>query len=422
VLDIRLHGGLALVTFTVDDVIRVYADATASLANIGILGEKYIDLNPGSFLRGEAPAGARLTSITGVGMDAVMESIGKISKDIEGITYSLNATIGGEHGKSKMDDIVDNLRAMASELRATAEENHASFNRTMANVETITKDLREQLPILAKQLSDIGNNINALVDENGPEISAFIGDARKLAQGFRDSSDNLKGIMEKLNNGEGTLGKLLADETTIEKLNAGLDGLTEMVSGFKDMELALDMGAAAWSGRDSSGRIGLGFTLTPRKDYWYSLEFASTPDVKVKDEITLIDPLTGLRIEAPISYRTVKMDQTFALSAQFNKRLGNNFVLHAGIIDGVGGGGAEFRSLGDRFRIGALAYDFTKRDDKENPRYRATASYEFWKGVYAQAGVQDIANKDIRSVFFGGGVRWKDDDIKKLVGLVGAAK
>ncbi|MDR2560833.1 MAG: MlaD family protein [Holophagales bacterium] len=425
VLDIRLDNGLALVTFTVDDVIKVYSDATASLANIGILGEKYIDLNPGNPTQTEAPAGARLTSIVGVGMDAIMESIGKITRDIEGITYSLNASMGGEHGKTAMDEVIENLRSLVAELRATAEENHASFNRSMANIEAITKDFREHLPILAKQLGDIGTNLNAMIDENRPEISGFVADARKLAQGFQASSNDLKGIMDKLNNGEGTLGKLLTDDATIEKLNTGIDSLTEMLAGFKGMDMALDMSAASWSGRGGSGRVGLGLILAPTKDYWYSLEFASTPDGKISDEtqmITMIDPLTGLKTEYPFSYRTVKAEQTFAVSAEFNKRLGKYLVVHAGVIDGVGGGGAEFRALGDRFRVGALAYDFTKRDDKENPRVKAIASYEFWKGVYAQAGVQDIANKELRSYFFGGGVRWKDDDLKKLVGLAGAAK
>ena len=425
VIDIRLDSGLALVTFTVDDVIKVYTDATASLANIGILGEKYIDLNPGNPTQKEAQAGARLTSIVGVGMDAIMESIGKISKDIEGVTYSLNASIGGEHGKSRMDDMIDNLRSLVAELKAAAEENHHSFNRSMANIEAITKDFREQLPVLAKQLGDIGANINAMIDENRPEVSGFIADARKLAQGFQASSDDLKGIMDKLNHGEGTLGKLLTDDATIVKLNTGIDSLTEMLGGFKSMDMALDMGAASWSGRGGSGRASLGITLMPTRDYWYSLEFASTPDGKITDEtqmIAMIDPLTGLKVEYPLSFRRVKAEQTFAVSAEFNKRLGKYLVVHAGIIDGFGGGGAEFRALGDRFRVGALAYDFTKRYDKENPRIKAIASYEFWKGVYAQAGVQDIANKDLRSYFFGGGVRWKDDDIKKLVGLAGAAK
>jgi phospholipid/cholesterol/gamma-HCH transport system substrate-binding protein len=84
-------------------------------------------------------------------------------------------------------------------------------------------------------------------------------------------------------------------------------------------------------------------------------------------------------------------------------------------------GGAEFRALEDRFRLGALAYDFTKRDDKPKPRYRLTSSFQFWKGLYGQAGVQDIANPELRTFFAGGGVRWKDEDMKKLLGLLGTS-
>ncbi len=98
-------------------------------------------------------------------------------------------------------------------------------------------------------------------------------------------------------------------------------------------------------------------------------------------------------------------------------------MFSAGIVENKCGGGVELRTLeNDALRIGVLAYDFTKRDDKPNPRYRFTSSYQFWKGAYIQAGVQDIGNKDLRTFFFGGGLRWKDDDLKKIVGLAGAAK
>ena len=104
------------------------------------------------------------------------------------------------------------------------------------------------------------------------------------------------------------------------------------------------------------------------------------------------------------------------------KRLGPA-VFSAGIIDNKGGAGLELRALDqDALRLGVLAYDFNKRDNKPNPRIRITSSYQFWKGAYVQAGLQDVANKELRTVFFGGGLRWKDDDLKKLVGLAGAAK
>jgi phospholipid/cholesterol/gamma-HCH transport system substrate-binding protein len=126
-------------------------------------------------------------------------------------------------------------------------------------------------------------------------------------------------------------------------------------------------------------------------------------------------------VSVPTSIRTITTEQVFTATAQFAKRLGPA-VFSAGIVENKGGAGVELRTLEDRLRFGVLAYDFTKQDDKPNPRYRFTSSYQFWKGAYVQAGVQDIANRDLRTLFFGAGLRWKDDDLKKLVGLAGAAK
>ncbi|MDR0499213.1 MAG: MlaD family protein [Holophagales bacterium] len=427
VLGIQLAGNKAVVTFSVDESVAVHRDAIVSLANIGILGEKYIDLNPGHPEKGTATMGMQLASITTIGLDSIIENIGAIAIDLKGITYALHESIGGENGRMKLDEIMDNLQMLTAEFRAVTQENHGAINRTMANIEGITSDFRERLPVLARQFGELGDRLNALIKENGPELSGLASDARKLAQGFQSTSDNLRSITDKLNRGEGTIGKLLTDETTITKLNEAVSGLTEVFGGIGNMEVRLDMGAASWANRGSgnSGKAGLGIEIARKNDYWYSFEFSSSPDGKVTNKtnyITWTNPETGEHILVPANYHSVNVEQGFNFSAEFNKRIGKNFVLHGGIIDGTGGGGIEYRAFKDRFRLGALFYDFTQREGKENPRSRATASYEFWKGLYAQAGIQDIANKDTRSFFFGGGFRWKDDDIKKMVGLVGMAK
>ncbi len=294
----------------------------------------------------------------------------------------------------------------------------------MANVEGITLEMRDRLPKIARQFEDLGKNLNEMVDQGKPELKGLMGDVRKLAQGFQSTSENIRSITDKMNRGEGTIGKLLNDDSTVQKLNTAVDSVNEMLGGMKNMELRLDMGGAQWTARHDS-QIGLGIEIAPRKDYWYSIAVNSTPDGKVSDStrtVTRIDPITGLPTSTLEKYRTINTEQVMALSAEFVKRLGDHFVLHAGLIDGKGGAGAELRYLDDRFRIGGLAYDFAKRDDKPNPRYRATTSYQFWKGLYVQAGGQDLGNKDLRTFFAGGGIRWKDDDLKKLVGLVGAGK
>jgi phospholipid/cholesterol/gamma-HCH transport system substrate-binding protein len=420
---ITLEKGKAKVVLALRPDLPVYKDATASLVSIGILGEKYIELDQGHESAGLMDPGSAITSKTGIGLDNLMETLGEIGKDVKGVTYALNQSIGGENGRQKLDEIVDNVRQLTGELRAMAAENRPAIAATTANVEAITGDLKDRLPKLTAQFEQVGKQLNELLAENRPELKGLLTDTRKLAQSFNGTAENLKTLTDKINRGEGTVGKLLNDDTTIKKINEAVDNVNSMLGGFKAMDLRLDMGGSQWVDRKDS-RIGLGIELAPRPDYWYAIELASTPDGKLTESqktVTKIDPVTGLPVTVLENNRTVTVDKTFTFSAQFAKRYGPA-VFSAGIVENKGGAGLEFRTFEDRFRFGLLAYDFTKRDDKPNPRLRFSTTYQFWKGMYVQAGLQDFANKELRTFTFGGGIRWKDDDLKKLIGLAAGGK
>jgi len=421
---IKLENGKARVEVGISNDVPIYADATVALGSIGILGEKFVDLDPGHSAKGPFPEGTPLPSKAGVSLDNLMETLSDIGRNVKGVTQALNESIGGEQGRQKLDEIVDNIRVLTAEVRSMAQENHGAINRTMANVETITLELKDKLPKLAQQYESVGKNLNAILEENRPELKGVMGDIRKLAQTFQGSANNIKVLTDRINNGEGTIGKLLNDDTTVKKINEAVDNLNGLLGGVNKMDFRLDMNAAQWDKRKDS-RVGLDIEIAPRPDYWYALSMASTPDGKVSESlrtVTQLDPITGLPVSVVEKNKFVTTDRALTASAQFAKRIGPA-VFTAGIVEGKGGGGLELRTLeGDRLRLGVLAYDFTKRDDKPNPRYRFTTSYQFWKGAYVQAGVQDIGNKDLRTIFFGGGLRWKDEDLKKMIGLAGVAK
>jgi phospholipid/cholesterol/gamma-HCH transport system substrate-binding protein len=421
---ITLENGKARVSIGLGKEVPLYGDAMVSLGSIGILGEKFIDLDPGHSAKGPFPQGVPLPSKPGLSLDALMETLSDIGKNVKGVTQAMNESIGGEQGRQKIDEIVDNLRVLTAEFRTMAQENHGAINNTIANVEATTSELRDKLPKLAQQFEVVAKNLNALMDENRPEIKGIIGDVRKMAQSFQGTADNMKVLTDRINRGEGTVGKLLNDETTVKKINEAVDNVNNLLGGLNKFDFRLDMNAAQWDKRKDS-RVGLDLEIAPRPDYWYALGFASTPDGKLSQStttVTQLDPVTGKPITVLANNQSVTTDRAFTASAQFAKRLGAA-VFSAGIVEGKGGGGVELRTLeGDRLRLGLLAYDFTKRDDKPNPRYRFTSSYQFWKGAYVQAGVQDFGNKDLRTIFFGGGLRWKDDDLKRMIGLAGVAK
>jgi phospholipid/cholesterol/gamma-HCH transport system substrate-binding protein len=420
---IVLDHGKAKVFITLDSDLPVHRDAVATLSSIGILGEKYVDLNPGKDDDTVFDLNQPIPSKAGTSLDQLMETLAGIGNDVKGVTYALNKSIGGEEGRAKLDEIVDNIRQLTGEFRAMAQENHEGINQTVANVQAMTSELRERIPQLAQRFDDLGKHLDEMVQENRPELKGTLEDAHKLAKNFEETATNLRVMTDRINRGEGTVGKLLNDDTTVKKLNETLDSVNDALGGFKKLDLRLDLGADQWTKRHDSETY-FNIELAPRPDYWYALQLASTPDGKIHDQlqtVTKIDPVTGKPVSVLEDNRYVTTEQSFTFGAQFAKRWGPA-VFSAGVVQGKGGGGVELRGDEDKLRLGVLAYDFGKRDDKPNPRVRLTGSWQFWKGAYVQAGLQDIANKDLRTFFFGGGLRWKDEDLKKLIGLASAGK
>jgi phospholipid/cholesterol/gamma-HCH transport system substrate-binding protein len=417
---IDLDGPRARITLSLPKTFPVYKDASAALSSIGILGEKYIDLTPGHPEAGIMPADAIIPSKTVFGLDNLMETVGGIGKDVKSITGAMNESIGGEQGRQKLDEIVDNIRQLTGEFRAMAQENHANINNTMNNVAQMSSDLKTRLPRIAQQFEDLGANLNTMVNEGRPELKGVLTDVRKLTASLQSTADNVSAITDKMNKGEGTIGKLLNDPATVEKINTAVDNVNSMLTGFKSMDLNLDMGAAQWT-RRSGSMAGLSVDLVPSHDHWYTLGFNNTPDGKISNNTFSYTNTTNGALTTGTN-TSVTTDQAFTLTAEFAKRLAEHYVLTGGIVEGKGGVGAEYRTMNDRLRLGVLGYDFTKETYKPNPRYRITGSYQFYKGIYAQAGMQDVANADLRTFFIGGGLRWTDEDLKKLVGLASLGK
>src|SRR5262249_37491138 len=98
VKDVRLRqDGKAEVELEIDKEVQLHGSAFARIANLGLLGEKYVEIVPGSpstpvipeeqkvELRGSEPAS----------MDDVTNQVSAIATDVKAITESLRGVVGG---------------------------------------------------------------------------------------------------------------------------------------------------------------------------------------------------------------------------------------------------------------------------------------------------------------------------------------
>jgi hypothetical protein len=94
--------------------------------------------------------------------------------------------------------------------------------------------------------------------------------------------------------------------------------------------------------------------------------------------------------------------------------------LYAGLIEGTGGAQIEYPLpvLDRRLQLSFEAFDFNRPND-QRAHLRLQGRYQLAPNLYLLGGYDDILEH--HSLFIGGGIRWTDENLRKLFGLAGAA-
>ena len=114
----------------------------------------------------------------------------------------------------------------------------------------------------------------------------------------------------------------------------------------------------------------------------------------------------------------IEVTDAFRFTFQFGKRVGPA-TFRFGIKESTGGVGLDFHFFNRRLEIMNDVFDFQAN---VYPRWKILLGYEFFSHMYIVGGIDDAINdrpKDGtgggRDFFFGGQLRFSDDDLKNLL-------
>jgi phospholipid/cholesterol/gamma-HCH transport system substrate-binding protein len=447
VTDIRLRpDGKAEVTMDLDRDVQLHQNASAHVANLGLLGEKYVELEPGSpnlpvvpeeqhlVLRGSQPAS----------MDDVTNQVSAIATDVKAITESLRATMGGPQGQQRLSDIVENVHEITAQVRALIAANRMNVDATLANTREITAQLKTDIPRLADSIERTANQLNGTIGENRQDAHQVVENLKDLSKDLRTTADNLNSITGQMKSGEGTVGKLIYSNEAHDKLTAALESVESGVNELKTAlgranRIGLDLGmksdyyaglnlpkgdASTLNSGNSRSAVTLRLIPNPERNRFYNLELVDDPRGRRRDKVIeeqVTDPATGLT-STTITKET-KFDRAFLISAQAGWTL-NPVSVRLGLFDSTGGAGLDYH-FNNRLTITGEAFDFSKRRDA-NPHLRLYGEYVVRKEkprtplLFVSSGVDNVLNDT--AFLFGGGIRWRDDDLKYLLSSIPVGK
>ncbi len=412
---VDLLGRRARVGIRLEKPVTLTEGTYAKISNLGLLGEKYVELVPGPDGAPVLGRDAILPGRTPPSFDDAMAKLESIGDSIQGITGQL----GGGAGGGGINRLLNSLEATSDEIRALVAENRATIGSTVTHFDALSGTLARELPRLAGEMSRTVTQISEILAENKGNVSASIANARELTTRLQTSVDNLNAITGKIASGEGTVGKLVNKNEaydkvvgTLDSIKGGVETLSSTLGAAQKFKLDLDLQSFRLNAGQS--RSGLSIDVDPSDGkHLYRIGVASTPDgrrtTKTQD-ITFTGP-DGASTSETIT--TFSSENTYVLSGLFGYKGPYDTRLWAGVIENTGGGAIDYPLFGRRGLLSFEAFDFN-REEKKKPHLRLSGRYRFAPNLYLIGGYDDPL--ETKSLFLGAGIRWNDDNLKYILG------
>jgi phospholipid/cholesterol/gamma-HCH transport system substrate-binding protein len=417
---VGLDGRKARVTLLLEKPVDMPRGTIARVANLGLLGEKYIEIVPGPPGGPELPPGTVLPGVTPPTIDEAIAKINDIGTSIQEMTGTLSgADLGGN-----INHLMDELELTSREIRLLVAENRANLGATIGNFREMSAVLSRELPRLAEQMNRTLTQIETLVADNRGQVSESLGNIREVTDRLQTSVDNFNQISGKIARGEGTVGKLINDEeaydkvvSTLDSIQGGVETLSGTLGAINRFRIDLDMqGYVLPSLEDNSSHTALLLDIDPQDDKrLYRAGLSSPPNGKRREKTETITVTNPDGTTEVTTVNKITTEKTYAATGLFGYKAPNNVRLFAGLIENSGGAQVEYPLLEDRFLLSFEAFDFNRPQDL-SPHLRLTGRWKFHPNLYLVGGYDDFLEDD--SFFLGGGIRWNDENIKYLLGVI----
>jgi phospholipid/cholesterol/gamma-HCH transport system substrate-binding protein len=458
VKSISLKDGKALVVLRMHPNIVIKKDAKALIRTRGILGDKYVEIIPGSESAPDMQPGERIVRTAPVtDMDMLMNTLGEVAQDIKVLTNSLAKVIGGENREAALIAIIDNISEMTETLNQTVQANQekidtlvanlTDFSTTLKDVGTknkedfrgIIKNIRQlsgTMQTLVGDLSEITGKINQgqgslgqLINDDetitslNKTLAALNTITDKISQGqgtlgkliveddtirhLNETLASLEDITGTIGRGEGTIGRLIHDDETVETLNTTLGNLNTYLEKQETFRTFLDY-RGEYLFESEAVKSYFSLRIQPREDKYYLLQLVDDPAGKETEKFTstTVNGITTEEREVVTEMNSLKF------SAQIAKRY-YDLGLRGGFFESTGGFALDYYWLDDKMVFSLEAFDW---DPDANPHLKAKIDFTPFSYLYITSGFDDFISKDGNDSFFiGAGLSISDEDIKTII-------
>ncbi len=227
---IAVDGRKARVTVRVDPAVQLHADAKAALRQKTLLGEKYVDLDPG---HGDQPVLAAGTviehNVPTVEIDQVIRDVSVLVERLNKITPPLESAIARVDDALQEQDgkaLVGEATGALADLRVLVKETNKLVKHSGNDVAVVLAMAREKGPSLIERLDSAAGRIDALLGTIDPkDIEAAADRVAPAAENIDKMTTDMKVAMADVRAAAKRLDGVLARvDGTLKRLDAVNEG------------------------------------------------------------------------------------------------------------------------------------------------------------------------------------------------------
>ncbi len=347
-------------------------------------------------------------------------SLESIVANLTTLTAAVDKTI--RDSATRLDQILNNVEGISGDIRKVTTKEQNSISSIVANIDAISKDVR-----------DVMASVKRVVGENEGEVQGGVANVKETLAKLDRTLANVEEVSKNIKDGKGTVGALLSDERLGQKLSDTIEDVSDFAGRLTGMELELGV-RTDYLVNQGAAKIFISGRLMPKPDKYYLIEAVDDPRGSVETVILQNNPPAA---GEPAIQKQVRTKETLKFSAMFAKRY-SFLTLRLGIIESTGGVGLDLnvpikffyysRWLEDALVVKVDAFNFSV-EQLTLPRLRATVRFTPFEHVYVNVGIDDalnapnrdsLTNKLIsgRDFFVGAGVYFTDSDLKSLLPLL----
>lgn len=366
VKDIMLKGSRAQVLLNIDNGIEVPRGSKATLASLGLLGEKHIEILPGEE-PGFCQPGDTIGGVPPVSFDQMGTMLLAVGNEFKEMGKTVSEIVGGEESRADFRGTLRNMASFTEDLREFFGTNKEEIRQGLQNSHQAIQKFEQRVEEVSNNLDELIFLLKDTVEENRENIKINLKSIQELITNIEKSLKLLNESLEKINKGEGTLGKLIHQPELYERAEGTMDELERVINPISNLRI--------------SGGL--------RAEYYGKSEL-------LKNYFTLgIWPSKKKYLLTQIIYDP--WSDQLVYSAQGGARWGA-ISPRVGIMESKVGAGIDCYAVRDRLKFSLEGFDFSR---SPRPHFRLWTRYAASKYLYLVLGIDDFTLAPEREVFFG---------------------